>query len=222
MVGDERGKARSGGRFDGAGEDGGSAITVLVAVQMGMLRHALVNVLSEQGDIEVVAAVENNAAVAQVGGRVQPDVMVIEVGKPELATLRQLRAQLPRTPIVALVAARPTGLLTGLLDIAAVGAVDKNGPTSRLLDAVRGAAKGELVVDATLAMAAVTAKPNPLTARERDVLRLAANGATGPEIAIHLHLAHGTVRNYLSNAIAKTGAQTRIDAVRIAQDAGWL
>lgn len=192
---------------------------------MGMLRHALVTVLSEQKDIEVVAAVANTAAVPHVGGRVRPDVVVIEVGKPavsELATIRQVRAQLPKTPIVALVAARPTGLLTGLLDIAAVGAVDKNGPTSRLLAAVRGAAMGELVVDGTLAMAAVTATPNPLTARERDVLRLAAKGATGPEIAARLHLAHGTVRNYLSNALAKTGAQSRIDAVRIAQDAGWL
>jgi two-component system response regulator DesR len=124
--------------------------------------------------------------------------------------------------IVALAAAKPAGLVQRLLAADVMGAVDKNAPAARLLQAIRGAAKGELVVDVNLAVAALAVEPNPLTPRELEVLRLAAEGASGPEIAVKLHLSPGTVRNYLSKVINKTCARTRVDAVRIAREAGWI
>ena len=117
----------------------------------------------------------------------------------------------------------PTPGPRGTLQTADVlGAVDKTAPAARLLQAIRGAAKGELVVDVNLAVAALAVEPNPLTPRELEVLRLAAQGASGPEIAEALHLSPGTVRNYLSKVINKTCARTRVDAVRIAREAGWI
>jgi two-component system response regulator DesR len=152
-------------------------------------------------------------------------VVVIDVDRPDgtmPAAVHELRARLPRLPIVTLVTARPTTMLRDLLEMGVVGVVAKKSPASRLVEAVRSAATGELMVDAELAMAAVTAVPNPLTTRESEILQLAAAGATGTEIAARLRLAQGTVRNYLSSAFAKTGARNRIDAVRIALNAGWL
>jgi two-component system response regulator DesR len=215
---------RSHGGDGGRGESG-SPIKVLLCAEMGLLRHALESVLSDHADIEVVAAVADHATVPQVAQRVRPDVVVLDVDQPDErvpVTVHRLWARIPQLPVVALVTARPTTLLRDLLETGAVAAVDKNAPTARLVEAVRSAAVGVLVVEATVAAAAVTATPNPLTLRERDVLKHAATGATGTEIATRLRLSPGTVRNYLSNAITKTGGRSRIDAVRIAYDAGWL
>jgi two-component system, NarL family, response regulator DesR len=203
----------------------GSPTTVLLAAELGLLRHVLETVLSEQADITVVAAVEDHTALLRVAQRVRPDVVVIDIDQLDddaARTVRQLRAWLPGTRVVALVAARPSVVLRGLLETGVVAAVDKNAPAVRLVDAVRDAAAGELVVHATVAVAALTAATNPLTIREREVLHLAATGATSAEIATHLRLSPGTVRNHLSKAIVKTGGRNRIDAVRIAQKAGWL
>jgi two-component system response regulator DesR len=203
----------------------GSPTTVLLAAKLGLLRDVLETLLSEQADIEVVGTADDTTAVPRMAQRLRPDVVVIDVDQPDgttPTTVHQLREQLPRIPVVALIAARPTTVLHSLLETGVVSAVDKNAPASRLIAAVRDAAAGDLVVDTAVAMAAVTATPNPLTVRERDVLQLAATGATGAEIATRLRLAPGTVRNYLSKAITKTGGRSRIDAVRIAQDAGWL
>jgi two-component system, NarL family, response regulator DesR len=139
-----------------------------------------------------------------------------------LAMVRELRNRLPDCQIVALAAAKPASLVQRLLAADVLGAVDKNAPAARLLEAIRGAAKGELVVDVNLAVAALAVEPNPLTQRELEVLRLAADGASGREIAEQLHLSPGTVRNYLSKVINKTCARTRVDAVRIAREAGWI
>jgi two-component system response regulator DesR len=139
-----------------------------------------------------------------------------------LTTVTELRRRLPECQIVALAPAKPAGLVQRLLAAEVMGAVDKSAPATRLLQAIRGAAKGELVVDVNLAVAALAVEPNPLTPRELEVLRLAAEGASGPEIAEALHLSPGTVRNYLSKVINKTCARTRVDAVRIAREAGWI
>jgi two-component system response regulator DesR len=137
-------------------------------------------------------------------------------------TIQDLRQRLPDTQIVALTAAQPSGLVQHLLAADVLGVVDKNAPAARLLDAIRGAATGEQVIDVSLAVAALAVEPNPLTRRELEVLRLAADGAAGPEIAQQLHLSPGTVRNYLSKVITKTGGRTRVDTVRIAREAGWI
>lgn len=201
------------------------SITVLLATDLGLLRGALVSLLSQHGDIEVVAALECGDQVVRVASRERPDVVVIEIGTSWvncLTAVRELRRQLPASQIVALAAAKPAGLVRRLLAADVLCAIDKNAPAPRLLEAIRGAAKGQMVVDTSLAIAALTAAANPLTPREVDVLRMAGEGAAGPEIAKHLFLSPGTVRNYLSNGISKTHAKTKADAIRIARDAGWV
>jgi two-component system response regulator DesR len=203
----------------------GSPITLLLVETMDLFRTALASLLSDEPDIEVLDALKDHQSVIQVALRLRPDVVVMDVDLPgaaSLSTIRELRRRLPRTQIVALTAARPSGLVQRLLAADVLGAIDKNGPVARLLEAIRGAATGEVVIDPSLAIAALAVQPNPLTPREMDILRLVAGGASGPEIAQQLHLSRGTVRNYLSKIFTKTGARTRADAVRIARDAGWL
>jgi two-component system response regulator DesR len=200
-------------------------VRVLLATDLGLLRCALASMLSEQGDMTVVATVECGDEVVRTALRNRPDVVVIEVGVSwagNLATIRELRSRLPACQIVALTAAKPAGVVRRLLATDVKGAIDKNAPPRRLLDAIRSAAAGQLVIDASLAMAALTAESNPLTPREVDVVRLAAEGRSGPEIAKHLYLSPGTVRNYVSSVIGKTRARTKVDAIRIARDFGWV
>jgi two-component system response regulator DesR len=201
------------------------SITVLVATDLGLLRGALVSFLSRHDDIEVVAALECGDQVVRVAMQKRPDVVVIEVGRSwvnSLTAVGDLRRQLPACQIVALAAAKPAGPVRRLLAAEVLCAIDKNAPTPRLLEAIRGAAKGQMLVDTSLAVAALTAAANPLTPREADVLRMAGEGAAGPQIAKHLYLSPGTVRNYLSNVISKTHARTKADAIRIARDSGWV
>ena len=206
-------------------EEPSGSISVLLATDLGLLRGALVSLLSSQIDLEVVAALACGDEVVPVALRERPDVVVIEVGVSwvsGLATIGELRTRLPTCQIVALAAAKPAAVVRRLLAVDVLAAIDKNAPTARLLGAIRGAAAGQLVVDASLAIAALAAESNPLTPREVDVVRLAAEGRSGSEIAKRLYLSPGTVRNYLSNVIGKTRARTRVDAIRIARDFGWV
>jgi two-component system response regulator DesR len=206
-------------------EEPAGSTTVLLVTDLGLLRGALVSLLSEHGDIKIVAALACGDEVVPTALRKRPDVVVIEVGASwvsSLATIGELRGRLPTCQIVALAAAKPAGVVRRLLAADVLGAIDKNAPTARLPDAIRGAAAGQLVVDASLTVAALTAESNPLTPREVDVVHLAAEGRSGPEIAKHLYLSPGTVRNYLSNVISKTHARTKVDAIRIARDFGWV
>jgi two-component system response regulator DesR len=203
------------------------SITVLLAADRGLLRGALVSLLSREHDIQVVSALPCDEQLAQVAVQLRPDVVVVDVGVDApvasgLATVTDLRKRLPACRMVALTAARPAGLVRSLFTADVLGVVDRNASAARLLEAIRGVARGEPVVDVHLAIAALAAKPSPLTPRELDVLRVAAEGASGPEIAKQLNLSPGTVRNYLSKVINKTGARTMTDAVRIARESGWI
>lgn len=200
-------------------------IRVLLVVDMDLLRDALVTLLSEQHDMEVVADLKCDDNVIPIATRIRPDVAVIDVDQPcsrGLTMIPELRARLPRMQVVALAAASPPGLVQRALTAEVLGLVDKNASATRLIAAIRGAARGSQVVDVNLAVAALAAGPNPFTPRELQVLRLAADGASGPEIASRLSLSKGTVRNYLSKVMSKTCARTRIDAIRIVREAGWL
>ncbi|MGB3439835.1 MAG: response regulator transcription factor [Actinophytocola sp.] len=201
------------------------SIRVLLAEDMDLLRTALVSLLSVEEDIEVIADLKCNEKAVSVAVRLRPDVAVVSADLPEnkgLTTVHELRKRLPECQIVALTVKRPVGLLKRLLAADVSGLIDKNAPAARLLHAIRGVAQGGTVIDANLVIAALSAGRNPFTPRELSVLQLAAQGASGPEIAKQLSLSPGTVRNYLSNAMNKTGARTRIDAIRIATESGWL
>ncbi|ONI70783.1 hypothetical protein ALI144C_50220 [Actinosynnema sp. ALI-1.44] len=200
-------------------------IRVLLVVDMDLLRDALATLLSDQHDMEVVADLKCDDNVVPIASRMRPDVVVIDVDQPctrGLTMVPELRSRMPHTQVVALAAARPPGLVQRALTAEVLGLVDKNASAQRLLAAIRGAARGSQVVDVNLAVAALAAGPNPFTPRELQVLRLAADGASGPEIASRLSLSKGTVRNYLSKVMSKTCARTRIDAIRIVREAGWL
>ncbi|HEY0451426.1 response regulator transcription factor [Actinophytocola sp.] len=201
------------------------SIRVLLAEDMDLLRTALVSLLSDEEDMEVIADVKCDQKVVPVALRLRPDVAVVAADVPDtecLSTVRELRHKLPDCQIVALTVTRPPGLLKRLIAADVPGLIDKNAPAARLLAAIRGVAGGNTVIDANLVVAALSADRNPFTPRELLVLRMAAGGASGPEIAKELCLSPGTVRNYLSNAMNKTGARTRIDAIRIATESGWL
>jgi len=210
----------------------GATVRVLVAVGLGLLRQALVVLLTGQDGIEVVAEVaevDDTAAVLRLARLRSPDVVVIDLHQSparELVTVEQLRAQLPRISIVAMVRSHPEGLLRTLLSAEttrpALAVIDKDCSATQLVDAVRAAARGELVFDTSVALAVLVSEPSPLTGREQEVLRLVAAGASNREISTRLRLAPGTVRNYLSGVITKTRARNRVDAVRIAQESGWL
>jgi len=210
---------------DSVEHDDPRSIRVLLAEDMDLLRTALVSLLSDEEDIEVIADLKCGQNAVSVALRLRPDVVVLSADQPEdqgLKTVHELRKRLPECQIVALILKRPIGLLKLLLAADVPGLIDKNATAARLLHAIRGVADGGTVIDADLVIAALTAGSNPFTPRETHVLRLAAEGASGPEIAKRLSLSPGTVRNYLSNAMNKTGARTRIDAIRIATESGWL
>jgi two-component system, NarL family, response regulator DesR len=199
-------------------------ITVLLAEDQDLLRSALISLLGAEADLRVAAAVPcQERAVLRAVQRFRPNVAVVHVnGASALALISTLCVRIPDCQIVARVPTRPPGLIRQLIAAGVHGAVDINAPAARLLEAIRGVSRGEVVVDTQLAVAALTVPPNPFTARELEVLRLAAAGEAGPAIAKRLYLSAGTVRNYLSRAITKTNARTRFDAIRIAHDYGWL
>ena len=199
---------------------------VLLAEDPDLFRGALTSLLSREPDLEVVAALKCRAdRVLSMALRLRPDVAVVDVGRCPIhgmTIIWRLRSQLPGCPIVALVPAQPPVLAVRLFSADVRGVVDSNAPAARLLEAIRGAIRAETVIDLHLAIAAVRQRPNPLTPRELNVLRLAAGGESDAAIAGELHLAMGTVRNYLSKAIGKTQARTKLDAIRIANEVGWI
>ena len=199
-------------------------IRVVLAEDQAMVRGALAALLAIERDIDVVGqAADGVDALALVRERT-PDVLVADIEMPRLTGLELAAAirrdRLPCRVIVLTTFAR-AGYLRRALDAGAAGYLLKDAPSAQLADAVRRVHAGGRVVDPTLAVEAWS-EPDPLTDRERQVLRLAAEGLAGPEIAEQLRLSEGTVRNYLSEAISKLGARNRVEAARIAQQKGWL
>ena len=200
-------------------------VRILLAEDMDLLRTALVSLLSDEEDLDVVADLTCDRAVVAAALRTEPDVAVVAIDRPDtrgLYVVAELRRRLPECRVVALTVDHPPGLLRRLLAAEVHGLIGKNAPAGRLLATIRDVARGGTMIDASLVLAALAADRNPFTPREVHVLELAAGGASGPEIARRLSLAPGTVRNYLSNVMNKTGARNRIDAIRIATESGWL
>jgi two-component system response regulator DesR len=200
-------------------------IRLLLADDQALVRGALASLLGLEPDLEVVAEVGRGDEVVPAAREHRPDVALLDVEMPGLdglAATRALRAALPSCRVLVVTTFGRPGYLRRALEAGASGFVVKDTPARQLADAVRRVQAGLRVVDPTLAAESLAAGSNPLTARETDVLRAARDGGTVADLAAALHLSEGTVRNHLSAAIGKTGARTRAEAVRLADEAGWL
>ncbi len=200
-------------------------IRILLAEDQGMVREALAALLSLEGDIEVVAQVSRGDEVVDAAVANDVEVAILDIEMPGLTGIEAaalLRRKRPATKIVIVTTFGRPGYLRRAMESGADAFLVKDAPASQLAEAVRRVLRGERVIDPTLAAAALAEGANPLTSRERDVLAAAADGSANAEVAQHLHLSEGTVRNYLSAAIQKTGARNRTEAVRIAREKGWL
>ncbi|MET3805448.1 two-component system response regulator DesR [Nakamurella sp. UYEF19] len=200
-------------------------IRILLAEDTNMVRGALVALLNLESDLEVVAEVDNGDLIEPTALRVKPDVAVLDIDLPGLDGLSaamRLHEVLPSCRTLMLTSLGRPGTLRRALNAQVTGFLLKDAPPSQLAESVRKVARGERVIDKELALAAWDSRENPLTAREMEVLQLAAVGAEVSEIAKSLYLSAGTVRNYLTTILSKLNARNRLDAVRLATEAGWL
>ncbi|WP_328606862.1 response regulator transcription factor [Amycolatopsis sp. NBC_00345] len=200
-------------------------IRLLLADDQELVRQALCALLELEDDFEVVGSVGRGDLVADAALAGRPDVALLDIEMPGLdglAAAAVLAAQVPDCRVVMLTTFGRAGYLRRAMDAGAVGFVVKDAPAEVLADAIRRVMKGERVVDPALAVATLAAGESPLTARERDVLIAARSGVSVAEIAANLYLSEGTVRNYLSAAISKTGTRNRMEALRTADERGWL
>ncbi|ANZ35108.1 DNA-binding response regulator [Lentzea guizhouensis] len=200
-------------------------IRVLLAEDMHMVRGALIALLNLEPDIEVVAEVSSGDKIVPAARQHRPDVCVIDIDLPILDGLTAastIRETMPQVRTLMLTSLGRPGTLRRALAARVDGFLLKDAPPGELADAIRRVAAGERVVDSQLALAAWDRGECPLTDREVEVLRMAANGADAPDIATALSLSVGTVRNYLTTIMTKLNARNRVDAIRIADDAGWL
>jgi two-component system response regulator DesR len=200
-------------------------IRVLLAEDMRILRESLVALLRLEDDLEVVAELASGDEIVPAALEHRPDVALIDIDLPDtdgLTAATELHERLPDCRTLILTGLARPGVLRRALAIRVSGFMVKDTPAGELIEAVRRVAAGERIIDPKLALAALETSDNPLSPREVDVLRRHAAGASAAEIAAEMHLSYGTVRNYLAAAVTKLGARNRVDAVRIATDAGWL
>ncbi|MEV8318314.1 response regulator transcription factor [Streptomyces sp. NPDC059900] len=200
-------------------------VRVLLAEDQSMVREALAALLGLEPDIEVVAQVARGDEVVAAAREHAVDVALLDIEMPGLTGIEAaagLHAEFPELKIVVLTTFGRPGYLRSAMEAGADAFLVKDAPAAQLAEAVRKVLAGERVIDPTLAAAALAGGANPLTDREREVLRAAADGATNAELATALHLSAGTVRNYLSTAIQKLAVRNRAEAVNVARDKGWL
>ena len=200
-------------------------VRVLLAEDQAMVRGALSALLSLEDDIEIVAEASRGDEVLPAALDSLPDVALLDIEMPGgdgLEAAAVLHERLPSCLVVILTTFGRSGYLKRAMESGAVGFLLKDAPASELAEAIRGAMKGERVVDPALAAAALSEGDNPLTEREREVLAASEGGATIEDVAATLYLSEGTVRNYLSTAIKKLGARNRVEAARLAEKKGWL
>lgn len=200
-------------------------IRILLVEPMSLLRGSLAAVLSAEGDLDVVAALARIDQALSLSGTLLPDVAVINVelfANGTLPLAKQFSNAVRDCAVLILTDVDRLIAIRGGLDPYAHGFVSNDTAPGELAQYIRRVAKGERVIDPTLAAAVLWAPRSPLTGREQDVLRVAASGVPSAEIARRLHLSVGTVQNYLSTIMRKTGGRNRLEAVRLAEDAGWL
>jgi two-component system response regulator DesR len=200
-------------------------IKVLIAEDQAMIRGALAALLAIETDIEVVAQVDRGDRVVEAALKTSPDVALLDIempGQDGITAAGELRTKLPSCRTLILTVFGRPGYLRKAIDAGVSGFLLKDAPPDELASAIRRTARGEKVIDAQLAVAALSEGSSPLTPRERDVLAMSTRGASVEEIARALHLTNGTVRNHLSIAIQKLNARNRVEAARLAEEKGWL
>ncbi len=200
-------------------------IRVVLADDQHLVRGALAALLNLEPDIEVVGETGRGDTVVDLVRQVRPDVVLLDIEMPGLdglAAAAALTSTWAAARVLVLTTFGRPGYLRRAMEAGALGFVVKDAPSDQLADAVRRVARGERVVDPALAAETLARGVSPLTGRERDVLVAARDGATVADVAHRLFLSEGTVRNHLSAAIAKTGTRNRLEALRRAEDQGWL
>ncbi|WP_460785159.1 response regulator [Microbacterium tumbae] len=200
-------------------------IRLVVVDDQAMLRGALSALLDLEPDMRVVGSAGDGEEALRVVAATRPDVCLMDIQMPGadgIEATRAVRAANPATRVLIVTTFARPGYLRSALDAGASGFVVKDAPAEQLADAVRRVHAGLRVVDPALAEASLFDGANPLSERERQILRLAADGRSAQAIAGEVYLSAGTVRNNLSAAIGKVGAENRAQAVRIAQDKGWI
>ncbi|MGW0652493.1 response regulator transcription factor [Streptomyces umbrinus] len=200
-------------------------IKVLLAEDQSMVREALAALLGLEPDIDVVAQVARGDEVLAAVRAHDVDVVLLDIEMPGATGIEaaaELHREFPELKLVILTTFGRPGYLRSAMEAGADAFLVKDAPAAQLAAAIRKVLTGERVIDPALAAAALAEGANPLTDREREVLRAAADGSTNADLATTLHLSHGTVRNYLSTAIQKLAARNRAEAVTIAREKGWL
>ncbi len=198
-------------------------IRVLLAEDQAMIREALAALLSFEEDIEVVAQVGSGDEVLAAARETKPDIALLDIempGKDGLEAAADLKGT--GTKVIILTTFGRPGFLRRAMESGVSGFLVKDSPADKLAATIRKVLAGQKVIDPDLAAAALAEGDSPLTQRERDVLNASKNGSTIAEIASSLYLSEGTVRNYLSSCIQKTSARNRAEALRIAEQHGWL
>jgi two-component system, NarL family, response regulator DesR len=200
------------------------SITIVIAEDQRMVLGALAALLAIEADLRVVGQALDGRQALDLTLKHRPDVLLADIEMPEMSGLEvaaELKQRKAATRVIILTTFARPGYLRRALQAGAAGYLLKEAPAASLAEAIRKVHAGGRAVDPELAAEAWT-EEDPLSDRERQVLRLAAEGSTGAEIGAALHLSEGTVRNYLSEAISKLGASNRVEAARIARLKGWL
>ncbi len=200
------------------------SIRIVIAEDQTMLLGALKALLELEPNIKVVGQAANGAEAKKLIEMEQPDLLISDVEMPQLSGIELaewVKASEQAVKIIMLTTFARAGYLKRALNAGVQGYLLKDAPTDQLISAINKVMHGRKVIDPEL-MADAWDNIDPLTEKERKVLQLALQGMTTEAIAEHIHLSAGTVRNYLSNAASKLGANNRIEAARIAKQKGWL
>ena len=200
-------------------------IRALIAEDQAMVRGALATLLELEDDIEVVAQAARGDEVLAAALAAQPDVALLDIERPGqtgLEAAQELRRELPGCRVLILTTFGRPGYLRKAMEDGAAGFLLKDAPASELATAIRRAVAGERVVDPGLAAAALSQGESPLTTREHEVLLASREHATVAELAGALFLSPGTVRNHISSVLQKLGARNRAEALKLAEEKGWL